>query len=92
MRHLRASGSGRVRLSLGHTRDVVLIDGTARVVRGEELPEGVGDAFAAKAEWDPREDGPGYVFFAVRPWWVQAWGTLSEMRDRDPMREGAWLF
>jgi predicted pyridoxine 5'-phosphate oxidase superfamily flavin-nucleotide-binding protein len=92
-RNLGASGSGRARLSLGHTRDVVLIDGTARVVRREELPEGVGDAFAAKAAgWDPREDGPSYMFYAVRPVWVQAWGTVSEMRDRDLMKDGAWLF
>ncbi|MGW3241755.1 pyridoxamine 5'-phosphate oxidase family protein [Streptomyces sp. NPDC001070] len=84
--------SGRVRMSLGHTRDLVLIDGSARVVRCAELPEGVGEAFAEKAEWDPRGDGPSYAFYAIRPQWVQAWGTVSEMRDRDLMKDGAWLF
>ncbi|MFB7290458.1 pyridoxamine 5'-phosphate oxidase family protein [Actinacidiphila glaucinigra] len=89
-RNLEASG--RVRLSLGHTRDLVLIDGTARVVEFARLPHGVGDAFAAKAVWDPRGDGPSYAFYAVRPQWVQAWGTVTEMRDRDLMKEGVWLF
>ncbi|WP_405730220.1 pyridoxamine 5'-phosphate oxidase family protein [Streptomyces sp. NBC_01537] len=91
-RNLGPSGPGRARLALGDTRDLVLIDGTARVVRREDLPEGVGDAFAAKAEgWDPREDGPSYVYYAVRPEWMQAWGTVAEMRDRDLMRDGVWL-
>ncbi|MFI8183655.1 pyridoxamine 5'-phosphate oxidase family protein [Actinacidiphila glaucinigra] len=89
-RNLEASG--RVRLSLGHTRDLVLVDGTARVVEFARLPDGVGDAFAAKAAWDPRGDGPSYAFYAVRPQWVQAWGTATEMRDRDLMKEGVWLF
>ncbi|WP_424567886.1 pyridoxamine 5'-phosphate oxidase family protein [Streptomyces sp. CH-036] len=40
--------SGRARLSFGHTRDVVLVHGTARMLTREELPVEVGDAFAAK--------------------------------------------
>jgi hypothetical protein len=84
--------SGRVRLSFGDTRDVVLMGGTARVLTRDELPAGVGEAFAAKGGWDPRKDGPAYVFYAVRPRWVQAWGTVAEMRNRDLMRDGVWLF
>jgi hypothetical protein len=84
--------SGRVRLSFGDTRDVVLMGGTARVLARDELPAGVGEAFAAKGGWDPRKDSPAYVFYAVRPRWVQAWGTVAEMRDRDLMRDGVWLF
>ena len=30
--------SGRVRLSFGHTRDVVLVHGTARMLTRDELP------------------------------------------------------
>ncbi|MEU5158903.1 pyridoxamine 5'-phosphate oxidase family protein [Streptomyces sp. NPDC020875] len=83
--------SGRVRLSFGHTRDVVLMHGTARVLTREELPAGVGDAFAAKDGWDPRRDHPSYVFFQVTPQVVQAWGTVSEMAGRTLMRGGKWL-
>lgn len=86
------AASGRVRLSFGDTRDVVLVGGTARMMTADELPAGVGDAFAAKGDWDPRKSGPAYVYYAVRPWWVQAWGTVVEMQDRDLMRDGVWLF
>src|SRR5688500_2341427 len=42
-RNLR--GNGRVRLTIGPTRDVVLIEGSAVVV---DVTDDVGDAFAAK--------------------------------------------
>jgi hypothetical protein len=84
--------SGRVRLCFGHPRDVVLVEGVARAVVREELPGGVGDAFAKKSGgWDPREDHPSYLFFAVRPGAMKAWGTVAEMRERDLMRDGEWV-
>src|SRR6266699_552432 len=45
-RNLQASG--RVRLGIGPTRDLVLIEGTAHALAAAELPDEVGDAFAAK--------------------------------------------
>jgi nitroimidazol reductase NimA-like FMN-containing flavoprotein (pyridoxamine 5'-phosphate oxidase superfamily) len=83
--------TGRVRLSFGHSRDVVLVHGTARMLTREQLPAGVGDAFAAKDGWDPREDHPSYVFFQVTPQVLQAWGTVPEMAGRTLMRGGKWL-
>lgn len=83
--------SGRVRLCFGHSRDVVSVHGTARPLTREELPKRVGDSFAAKDGWDPRQDHPSYVFFAVTPHLVQAWGTVAEMTGRTLMREGRWL-
>ncbi|WP_394816028.1 pyridoxamine 5'-phosphate oxidase family protein [Streptomyces gibsoniae] len=83
--------SGRVRLCFGHTRDVVLIHGTARVLTRGELPTEVGDAFAAKDGWDPRKDHQSYAFFQVTPQVLQAWGTVPEMSGRTLMRDGKWL-
>ena len=83
--------SGRVRLCFGLTRDVVLVHGTARMLTREELPVEVGDAFAAKDGWDPREDHPSYVFFQVTLQVLQAWGTVREMAGRTLMRDGKWL-
>lgn len=85
------TASGRVRLSLGHPRDVVLIHGTARMLTRGELPPGVGDSFAAKLGWDPRTGHPSYVFFRVVPHVLQAWGTVAEMPGRTLMRDGEWL-
>ncbi|MFF3379682.1 pyridoxamine 5'-phosphate oxidase family protein [Streptomyces sp. NPDC002680] len=83
--------SGRVRLCFGHTRDVVLMHGTARTLTRENLPPGVGDAFTAKDGWDPRKDHASYVWFQITPDLIQTWGTAAEMRDRDVMRDGKWL-
>ncbi|MEU6226612.1 pyridoxamine 5'-phosphate oxidase family protein [Streptomyces sp. NPDC047042] len=83
--------TGRVRLCFGHTRDVVLIHGTARMLTRDELPAVVGDGFAAKEGWDPREDHASYVWFQVTPEVLQAWGTVPEMTGRTLMRDGKWL-
>lgn len=48
--------TGMVRLSLGTTRDVALIEGTAQTLAADELSAEIGDAFAVKTGFDPRED------------------------------------
>src|SRR5215204_4548971 len=45
-RNLQATG--KVRLGIGSTRDVVLIEGTARALAATEISAEVGDVFAAK--------------------------------------------
>ncbi|MFF2362925.1 pyridoxamine 5'-phosphate oxidase family protein [Streptomyces sp. NPDC058122] len=88
-RNLRATGS--VRLGLGPTRDVVMIDGTVRTLEAGELPEGAGDAFAARTGFDPRGLATRYLYFSVTPVRVQAWREADELSGRDLMRDGAWL-
>lgn len=83
--------SGRVRLCFGHTRDVVLVHGTARMLTREDLPAEVVDAFVAQDGWDPREAHPSYVVFQVTPQVLQAWRTIPEMAGRTLMRDGEWL-
>lgn len=80
-----------VRLCLGTTRDVVQIEGSVRAYAPGELPEGVGDAFAAKDGWDPRRESVPYDFYRVTPRVLRAWGTVAEMKGRLLMRGGAWL-
>jgi hypothetical protein len=79
---------GRVRLSLGPTRDVVIVDGTAEPV--DITPE-TGDAFAAKTGFDPRELDEPYQYFLIRPRRIQAWREENELRGRDLMHDGHWL-
>src|SRR5215216_3301759 len=51
-RNLRATG--KVRLGIGPTRDLVLIEGTVHEVTAPtEIPGAVGDAFAVKTGFDP---------------------------------------
>jgi hypothetical protein len=81
--------SGRVRLGLGPTRDVVLIDGEVEVHAVEALPAGLGDRFAAATGFDPRELD-GYLYVRVVPRRILAWREVDELEGRELMRDGRW--
>jgi hypothetical protein len=51
----------------------------------------VGDAFAAKTGFDPRDQPNAYVYFRIRPERVQAWREANELEGRTLMRAGSWL-
>jgi hypothetical protein len=85
-RNLRETG--RVRLGIGPTRDVVMVEGTAEVLA--EVPDALGDAFAARTGFDPRRL-TGYAYYRVRPLRIQAWREANEIAGRDLMRDGRWL-
>ncbi|MBO2446475.1 pyridoxamine 5'-phosphate oxidase family protein [Actinomadura barringtoniae] len=80
-----------VRLGLGPTRDVVLIEGTVESLTAADLAPGEGDAFAAKTGFDPRADGDAYHYYRVRPLRLQVWREANELKGRTLMREGAWI-
>ncbi|MFJ2770960.1 pyridoxamine 5'-phosphate oxidase family protein [Streptomyces sp. NPDC087300] len=82
---------GRVRLSLGPTRDVVIVDGVAEPVDIAALGDGTGDEFASRTGFDPRELDEPYQYFRITPRRVQAWREADELRGRDLMRDGRWL-
>ncbi|MFJ5549901.1 pyridoxamine 5'-phosphate oxidase family protein [Streptomyces sp. NPDC093225] len=81
---------GRVRVGLGLTRDVVIVDGDAEPVDVADLGE-TADAFAAKTGFDPRELDEAYQYFRIRPRRIQAWREVNELAGRTLMRDGAWL-
>ena len=88
-RNLKATG--RVRLGLGPTRDVVMIEGTVETVTQAELGEEEGDRFAAGTGFDPRELTTPYLYFRVTPQRVQAWREVNELAGRELMKDGQWL-
>jgi hypothetical protein len=88
-RNVRAQGTAR--LALGPTRDVVVIDAVLEREAPVDDAAGLGDAYAAQADWDPREDPDTYVFLVLRPSRIQAWRESNELRGRVLMRDGAWL-
>ncbi|MER7949625.1 pyridoxamine 5'-phosphate oxidase family protein [Streptomyces sp. NPDC096079] len=85
------SDGGRARLALGHTRDVVVLDGEVETYGPKEVPTEVADGFHAKTGWDPRGSGPAYHWFRVRPTAVEAWYEEPELVGRHIMRDGAWV-
>jgi len=80
----------RVRVGLGPTRDVVIIEGDAEPVDVTELGE-TADAFAVKTGFDPRELDQPYQYFRVRPRRIQAWREANELAGRTLMSDGVWL-
>ena len=88
-RNLQASGE--VRLGLGPTRDVVLITGTVQTLAASEIPPELGDAFAARTGFDPRQLTTPYLYFRVQPRRLQAWREANELDGRELMRDGEWI-
>jgi hypothetical protein len=88
-RNLRATG--KVRLGIGPTRDLVLIEGTVEAeTAASEIGSQTAAAFAAKTGFDPRELD-GYAYFRLRPQRLQAWREVNELAGRDLIRGGDWV-
>src|ERR671916_2760808 len=47
-----------VRLGLGHTRDVSMIDGEVEVLEIDALPQELGNRFSARTGFNPRAEAP----------------------------------
>jgi hypothetical protein len=80
-----------IRLGLGLTRDVSMIDGDVEVLEIDALPQDRGDRFAARTGFDPRELATPYRWFRIRPQRIQAWREVDELPGRELMRDGRWL-
>ncbi|OQR64553.1 pyridoxamine 5'-phosphate oxidase [Streptomyces maremycinicus] len=80
-----------VRLALGRTRDVAMIDGLVEVLALDALPPERGDRFAERTGFDPRASTTTYRWFRIVPRRVQAWREENELSDRELMRDGRWL-
>ncbi|MFI6581210.1 pyridoxamine 5'-phosphate oxidase family protein [Embleya sp. NPDC050493] len=88
-RNLPAGGT--LRLGIGPTRDVVMIEATAEPLTPAEIPGDTADAFAAKTGFDPRKLTTSYHYFRIRPKLVQSWREANELAGREVFRDGAWL-
>jgi hypothetical protein len=87
-RNLTRAGWGR--MALGHTRDVVIVDGPLEV-----LPIGTDpaleDAHAHATGFDAREEAASYIYIRLTPDRIQAWRESNELAGRQLMENGAWL-
>ncbi len=85
-----ATASGDVRLALGTSRDVTIIEATAEVVPCADAPDLVARCYAARTGWDPRQEDVPHVYLIATPRTAQAWNSLAEMSGRTIMRDGRW--
>jgi hypothetical protein len=88
-RNLLATGKARV--GVGPTRDVVLIEATVRAMNDDEIVPEFADAFAVNAGFDPRLEANQYIYFRITPQRIQAWREADELPGRDLMRNGVWI-
>ncbi|WP_021597431.1 pyridoxamine 5'-phosphate oxidase family protein [Actinomadura welshii] len=85
------AGGRIVRLGLGHTRDVTMIEGEVEVLEIDALPRERAGRFAARTGFDPRDEATPYRWFRVTPRRVQAWREADELPGRELMRDGRRL-
>lgn len=85
---LRAAGT--VRLALGPTREVVMIDALVERLLPVGEDPGLAERYAARSDWDPRT-ATDYVFAVLRPDRIQAWREVDELAGRTLMLGGRWL-
>ena len=79
-----------VRLGLGSTRDVSMIEGDVEVLEMDALSRERGDRFAARTGFDPRALATPYRWFRISPRRSKGWREVNEMPDRELMRD-CWL-
>jgi hypothetical protein len=80
-----------VRLGLGHTRDVSMIEGEVEVLEIDALPQERGDRFVTHTGFDPRAPAAPHRWFRISPRRIQARREVNELPDRELMRDGRWL-
>ena len=83
--------TGAVRLGLGPTRDVTMIEGDVEVIELDALQQERSERFVSHTEFDPRALSTPYRWFRVSPRRIQAWREANELPGRDLMRDGRWL-
>jgi hypothetical protein len=86
-----ATGSGRARLALGPTRDVVVIDAAVTVKARSDADPAIVTAYRHRAGWDPGADGGEWLYLLLQPTTIQVWREVDEIAGRTVMRRGAWL-
>jgi hypothetical protein len=82
--------AGWARVALGHTRDVVIVDGPVETIPIGADPS-LEDAHAQASGFDPRLEAQQYVYLRLTPHMVQAWRESNELEGRHLMRRGEWL-
>ncbi|MFC8131781.1 pyridoxamine 5'-phosphate oxidase family protein [Streptomyces sp. NPDC057302] len=82
--------TGRARVGIGPTRDVILVEGAVRAVGGAELTDELRAEFATKTGFDPSGLKTPYTYFRITPQRLQAWREADELEGRELMLGGRW--
>jgi hypothetical protein len=82
----------KVRLVLGETRDVVMIDavlvsGVPALMPRRHRPMGL----SPSPGWDPPTDDGDYVYLVPGPERIEVWREAEDLAGRTVMRSGSWM-
>jgi hypothetical protein len=80
-----------VRLGLGHTRDVSMIDGEVEASRSTRCRSSGVTGSPRAPGLDSRAPATPYRWFRISQRRIQAWREVNELPDRELMRDGRWL-
>src|SRR5680860_1385159 len=83
--------TGRARLSLPSTHDVVIIDATAAIVTLNDIDATTHQLFRIVAGFDPCAEPDLYVYVLLTLERIQAWRNGAELPAREIMRAGTWV-
>lgn len=86
-----ASASGRARLALGPTRDVVMIDAQASAVARQDAGPEIVASYRERTGWEPGSDGGNWVYVLLKPARIQVWRDVEEITGRTVMNDGTCL-
>lgn len=85
------NASGKARIALDSTQDVVVIDTIAEAVPLGSAPPAAVHLFAERTGWDPREESGEWSLLILRPHMVRAWNSVHEIDGRTIMKNGSWV-
>ena len=80
----------KVRVAVGSTGDVLMVDATATVVAVTDIDPETANEYAQAAGNDPRSV-PGFTYIQLAPERMQVWRGATEFAGRTVMRDGVWL-
>jgi hypothetical protein len=80
----------KVRVSIGSTGDVLMVDATATIVAVIDIDPDAAEGHARAAGNDPRSV-PGFTHVQLVPQRMQVWRGPAESAGRTVMRDGVWL-
>ncbi len=80
----------KVRVSIGSTGDVLMVDAIATIAAVSEIDPGVAEGYARAAGNDPRSV-PGFAYIQLAPERMQVWKGPNEFAGRTVMHQGVWL-
>lgn len=86
----RNTAGGEIRLALGTSRDVTIIEAAAEVVPCAEAADPIARCYAARTGWDPRREDVPHVYLVATPRTMRAWQSLAELNGRTIMADGRW--